>query len=93
MRNYKVLWFDDEHETFELDKEKAILQDVQLIGYTNSDEGGDELRQNFKDYDAVLLDGLFFNEKNQKGSDLNQTAFGKIAKIITELKANGNLMP
>lgn len=93
MRNYKVLWCDDEHEKFQAIKDEAILEDIQLIGYTNSNEGGDELRQNFKDYDAVLLDGLFFKQKDQKGSDLKQIAFGEIAKILAELKANGNLMP
>lgn len=93
MRNYKVLWFDDEHEKFQAIKDEAILEDVQLIGYTNADEGGSELSQNFRDYDAVLLDGLFFKQKDQKGSDLKQTAFGEIAKILAELKANGNLIP
>src|SRR5690606_6645052 len=93
MRNYKVLWFDDEHQKFQSIKDEAMLEEIQLIGYTNSDEGGDELRQNFRDYDAVLLDGLFFKQKNQKGTDLNQTAFGEIAKILSDLKAKGNSIP
>lgn len=93
MRNYKVLWFDDEHEKFQSIKDEAILENIQLIGYTNSDEGGVELRRNFKDYDAILLDGLFLQKKNQKGTDLKQTAFGEIAKILTELKAKGFPIP
>ncbi len=93
MRNYKVLWFDDEHEEFQSIKDEAMLEEIQLIGYTNSDEGGAELRQNFRDYDAVLLDGLFFKQKNQKGTNLNQTAFGEIAKILSDLKAKGNSIP
>lgn len=90
---YKVLWFDDEHEQFQAIKDKAILEDVQMIGYTNSEEGGNELRRCFRDYDVVLLDGLFLKEKNQMGSDLKQTAFGEVAKIIAELKANGQIIP
>lgn len=93
MRKYKVLWFDDEHEKFQPLKDEAILENIQLIGTTNSEDGGVELRQNFRDYDAILLDGLFFKKNDQKGTDLNQTAFGEIAKILTELKSNGNLIP
>lgn len=93
MRTYKVIWFDDEHERFQPIKDEAKLEDVQLIGYSNSKEGTPELRNNYKDYDAVILDGLFFKEEGQKGTDIDQTAFGEVAKVLTELKAKGIVLP
>jgi hypothetical protein len=93
MRTYKVIWFDDEHEKFQAIKDQAILEDIQLIGYSNSKEGTPELRYNYKDYDAVILDGLFFREEGQKGTDIDQTAFGEVAKVLTELKAKGIVLP
>ncbi|QGK73214.1 hypothetical protein [Flavobacterium sp. SLB02] len=93
MRIYKVLWFDDQHEEFEIDKEKAIIENIKLIGYSNSKEGIPELRHNYKDYDAIILDGLFFKEKGQKGTDIDQTAFGEVAKVLNELKAKSIILP
>jgi hypothetical protein len=93
MKIYKVLWFEDEHENFQSIKDEALLENVQLIGYSNSEEGIPELRTNYKEYDAVLLDGLFFKEEGQKGTDIDQTAFGEVAKVLNELKAKGIIMP
>lgn len=93
MREYKVIWFDDEHEKFQSIKDEAILENVKLIGYSNSKEGIPELRDNFKEYDAVLLDGLFFKEEGQKGTDIDQTAFGEVAKVLNELKAKSIILP
>ncbi len=93
MRKYKVIWFDDEHEKFQPIKDEAVLENVQLIGYSNSRGGLPELRDNYKEYDAVLLDGLFFKEEGQKGTDIDQTAFGDVAKLLAELKAKGIIMP
>jgi hypothetical protein len=93
MRIYKVLWFDDQHEEFEIDKEKAILENIKLIGYSNAKEGIPELRHNYKDYDAIILDGLFFKEEGQKGTDIDQTAFGEVAKVLNELKAKNIILP
>ena len=93
MRIYKVIWFDDEHENFQPYKDEAILNNVQLIGYSNSDEGIPELRNNYKEYDAVILDGLFFKVEGQKGTDIDQTAFGEVAKTLNELKAKGVILP
>ena len=67
MRKYKVIWFDDEHDKFQPYKDEAILNNVQLIGYSNSAEGIPELKENHKDYDAVILDGLFFKVEGHPG--------------------------
>lgn len=93
MRTYNVIWFDDEHQNFQPIKDQAILEDIRLIGYSNSKEGTPELRNNYKDYDAVILDGLFFKDEGHKGTDIDQTAFGEVAKVLTELKARGIILP
>jgi hypothetical protein len=93
MKKYKVLWFDDEHEDFQSIKDEAFLEDVQLIGYTNAQEGIPELLKNHKEYDAVLLDGLFFKIPDHKGTDIDQNAFGQVAKALSDLKATGIIIP
>lgn len=93
MRKYKVIWFDDQHEEFQPIKDEALLEDVQLIGYSNAKEGIPELKQNYNEYDAVILDGLFFKTEEQSGTDVDQTAFGEVAKILSELKAQNKILP
>jgi hypothetical protein len=93
MRKYKVIWFDDQHEEFEIDKENAFAEDIQLIGYSNAKEGIPELRDNYKDYDAVILDGLFFTSSEHTGTDIDQTAFGEVAKVLSDLKAQNKILP
>lgn len=93
MTKYKVIWFDDEHEKFQPIKDQAILEDIQLIGYSNSKEGIPELRNNYKDYDAVVLDGLFFKDSDHQGTDIDDSAFGEVAKVLSELKAQNKILP
>lgn len=93
-RTYKVMWFDDEHENFKPFKDEALLEEnVQLIGFSNSKEGILELRDNYKDYDAVILDGLFFKTSEHKGTDIDDAAFGEVAKLLNELKAQSKIIP
>lgn len=87
---YKVLWLDDEHQKFQPIKDEALLEDVQLIGYTNASDGGIELSRNHKHYDAVILDGLFLRNED---SDITSVAFGDVAKILSELKSKGIVKP
>lgn len=93
MRKYKVMWFDDEHQKFQSIKDEALLEKVQLIGYTNAIEGIPELLKNHKEYDAVLLDGLFFKTPDHKGTNIDQNAFGQVARALSDLKATGVIIP
>jgi len=93
MKKYKVLWFDDEHEGFQPIKDEAFIADVQLIGYSNAKEGIPELRDNYKEYDAVILDGLFFKNEEHSGTDIDQTAFGEVANVLRELRAQNKILP
>lgn len=90
---YKVLWFDDEHETLEDIKDDCIVEDVNLFGFANADEGLDVLLDNPKHYDAVLLDGLFLKSPENAGGDVSEEAFGKVAKALLTLKAQGVILP
>lgn len=90
---YKVLWFDDKFETSELTLEEALLEDIILIGYTNAKEGVKELQENYNEYDAVILDGLFYEDAEQAGTDLDDSAFGQVAKVISNLKAREIFLP
>jgi hypothetical protein len=89
---YKVLWFDDEHETLEDIKEDCLLEDIQLIGYSNAKDGLKALKEDIYRFDAVLLDGMFFNDNNQTG-DPSDSAFGKVAIDLSNLKAQGIVLP
>lgn len=93
MNKYTVLWFDDEHAELEMIKEEALLCDIELIGVNNATDGLAELATNFLKYDAVLLDGLFFNEASQTGDAVDETAFGMVAKQLIKLKAKGTIIP
>ncbi|MFV5702584.1 hypothetical protein ACM55F_12005 [Flavobacterium sp. XS2P12] len=93
MRKYKVIWFDDEHQKFQSIKDEALLEDVRLIGYSNAKEGIPELRDNYKEYDAVILDGLFLKNEEQTGTDVDQSAFGEVAKVLSDLKAQNKILP
>lgn len=87
-----VLWFDDEFETSELIVEEALLEGINLVGYSNAEDGINEL-ENYGNYDAVLLDGLFYEKKEQAGPDIDGSAFGQVAKALSDLKARGIFMP
>tara|TARA_R110002050_G_scaffold271454_1_gene414881 strand:- start:3032 stop:3955 length:924 start_codon:yes stop_codon:yes gene_type:complete len=90
---YKVLWFDDEHLKLETIKEDALNYNIELIGYSNAKDGIEELKNNFNKFYAVVVDGLFFDSPEQKGSAVENTAFGEVAKFLTGEKARGNFMP
>lgn len=90
---YKVLWFDDEHEKFELDKESALLENVNLIGFSNALEGIKEMLDNYSNYHAVVLDGKFYSEPNQFENSLSDQAFGQVAKEIDNLRIKNIILP
>ncbi|MFT4802496.1 MAG: DNA-binding response OmpR family regulator, partial [Flavobacteriaceae bacterium] len=71
---YKVLWFDDEYETLEEIDEIFLDNGIQLSGVSNAKDGLYLLRERRMDFDAILLDGMFFNDSDQSG-DPNESAF------------------
>lgn len=89
---YKVLWFDDKPEENQLDIENALLKNIKCSCYKNSETGLEELTLNYKDYHAVIVDGLFYKRKTDKGTP-NDAAFGEVAKVLGNLKAKGIIIP
>lgn len=83
---YKVLWFDDKYETLELIQEEALLNNIELIGYTNADDGLVELEKNIEFFDAVIVDGLFYSKREHTGDTLSDDAFSKVARALDKLE-------
>lgn len=89
---YKILWFDDEHETLEDIKENCLLEDIQLIGFSNAEDGIKILNEDHLRFDGILLDGMFFSTPEQSG-DPNDSAFGEVAITLSNLQAQGVILP
>jgi hypothetical protein len=87
MFKYKVIWFDDECNSLNIIKEKAFLSDVELIGFSNADEGIEELKRNIKNYDAAIIDGLFFANATQAGVPTSDKALFDVAMTLEKLAA------
>lgn len=85
----EVLWIDDEYGDpamiqFSIDAEN---NGINLNGYESFEEGFAELQANMEKYDVILLDGLFFEKKDQiKGTEDIDGLGSAIAKI-NELKS------
>ncbi|MGJ8760856.1 MAG: hypothetical protein ACSHXA_09940 [Polaribacter sp.] len=90
---YKVLWFDDEHKTLELIKEEAVIADIQLVGFSDASNGLKELQESYKEYHAVLLDGLFFKNDSETGDVQSGEAFGEVARVLSNFKSRGIIIP
>ena len=88
----KVLWIDDEFDTLELINESAAENDIELIGFKSAEEALKEL-EHPENYDAVILDGLFYLGNNEKGIPSKQTAFGKVASKLITLKERSIILP
>jgi hypothetical protein len=93
MKKYSVLWFDDEHESLETFKDDALSYGIVLTGYKNADDGLAALNNPKITYDAVLLDGLFFNKHGQAGDAVDNSAFGRVALSLKSLKDRGIIIP
>jgi hypothetical protein len=87
--NFTVLWIDDEHNDtkmlpfiLEAEGEGLILE-----GYKSFEEGFDILEKNLNRYDAILLDGMFFEKKDQVSGTEDETGLGMAIAKLNELKA------
>jgi cold shock CspA family protein len=82
---YKVIWFDDEHASLNIIREKAFLNDIDLIGFGSAKQGIEELEKNIKSYDAAIVDGLFFHDFDQLGTPTSDKPFSIVAIALEKL--------
>ena len=89
MKEYRVLWFDDEVEGnagLRQIKDRALRNDIILEGVTNAEEGLRTLSDNLHSYDAVLVDGLFHVRAKDSGSAVSHDALRMVNIRLAELK-------
>lgn len=86
MKQYKVIWFDDEYDTLDLLKEQASINGIQHTGFTNAADGIIELEKNFRLYDAVIVDGMFYNKPGQSGNSQKDTALAEVFRALDSFK-------
>ncbi len=82
MKQYKVIWFDDEFESLNAIKEQAILNDIELVGFANATDGIEELDKNLLNYDAVVVDGKFYRNRSQTGDAIDENALSDVARCL-----------
>lgn len=92
MKQYKVLWFDDEFDVLPLILEDAAVNDITLHGFSNATDGIEELEKNYLLYEAVVVDGLFYNKRGESGDSVKDTAFFSVARAIDKL-SDKKVMP
>ncbi len=93
MKTLKVIWIDDEHEALKIIDEKASLNDIELIPFSNAEDAINELESNIDAYDAAIVDGIFFESKGQTGYIKSENAaFGKVALAIEKME-NERILP
>lgn len=85
-QKYTVLWVDDEWENLIGIRQKAVENNIELIGYSNAEAAILELKKNYLIYDAVILDGLFYLSKEEKGVPTKQSGLMSVATTIQDLK-------
>ncbi len=95
-KRYKVLWLDDEYNREELDHipRKAKKAGIDLIGFSSATEGVEELERRHAQYDAVILDGLFFEEEGSSGDAVDEAALIAVKNALVALTARtGEVLP
>lgn len=80
---YTVLWVDDEWKDLEGFPFQVLNEKINLVAFTNAEEGLAELQKHSHKYDAVLLDGLFYNKADEKGDATSQVA---LINFVSELE-------
>lgn len=93
MAKYKVLWFDDEWQELEEISENALDFDIQLVGVGNAQDGLEELKKNIMEYQGVILDGKFYLDPSKTGDEINDDAFGEVARFLHDLHTQGQILP
>ncbi len=89
-KQYKILWIDDKFNEMIDFQILAEGEGLLLQGFKSFEEGFAELEKSNKKYDAVLLDGLFFEKRDQESGTEDEIALGAAIARINELKNKKN---
>lgn len=81
----KVLWIDDQHERGEGYKTRAEGFDIILDGYKDYKTGVNIFKKNPDEFDAVVLDGMFFDDKNDTEE---KELWDQTARVIKNIDEN-----
>ena len=84
---YNILWLDDQFMDMSDFKIKADCAGLMLHGYTSFEEGFEALERNIDYFDVILLDGLFFEHKDQEVGTDDESGIGMAIAKINELKS------
>lgn len=90
MKEYKILWVDDQYNDKEMIQFilEAEGEGLILEGYASFDEAFAVLTKDLKRFDAILLDGMFFEKKDQVAGTEDELGIGMAIAKINELKPN-----
>lgn len=80
MKQYEVLWIDDDAEKQDGFLDSAYLEGLNIHYYKTSKQGMEELISKIEQYDAVILDAMVFNESEDEKAALTGL-FNSIKKI------------
>lgn len=86
MKTYKVLWIDDEFEKMDLFTKAANLNDINLDGYKSFEEGFANFEKKLFEYDAIILDAMFFKTSTQVSGSEDLKGLSAAKDKINEFK-------
>lgn len=89
MTRYRILWVDDQHADAEMVQFllAAESQGLDLEGYASFEEAFDILERRIHAFDAILLDGMFFEKREQVAGSEDEAGLGMAIRRINELKS------
>lgn len=91
MKTYKVLWIDDDFETLDLFSGLAKSNDILLDGFKSYEEGFANFESKVFEYDAILLDALFFKTKSQVSGSEDSKGLAAAKDKIAEFRRQRNI--
>lgn len=88
-KKYLILWVDDQCNDNEMIQFKieAENEGVILEGYTSFEEAFEVLENKIEHFDGILLDGMFFENKDQVVGTEDELGIGAAIAKINELKS------
>jgi hypothetical protein len=86
MKTYKVLWIDDEFQKLEPFSKLAGVNNIKLDGFKSYEEGFANFEKKLFEYDAIILDALFFKSGTQVSGSEDLKGLSAAKDKIAEFK-------